>query len=198
MRPSNTTPDAKTTSIARSTGPRCRTASVCAGQSLCGAPRRNRTGDPILTMESPGTAVRNPVFPGHARPSGAKLSVLLPRSYAFTDRRALIISGAGRNHTSSCWVGGGCDPNQGSQSAIATAGLAIGPLERFEQVNSPTTGPFPLTLRKAIRSGTQPLPGSRPKARRIQFSYRSGIRRVKNSTSSEAAGGSRLLRLTTT
>ena len=25
--------------------------SVCAGQSLCGAPRRNRTGDPILTMD---------------------------------------------------------------------------------------------------------------------------------------------------
>jgi hypothetical protein len=26
-----------------------------------GAPRRNRTGDPILTMEPPGTAVRNAV-----------------------------------------------------------------------------------------------------------------------------------------
>jgi hypothetical protein len=74
----------------------------------------------------------------------------------------------------------------------------IGPLERFEQVNSPITGPFPLTRRKAIRFSTQPLPGSRPKAGRIQDSYRSGIRRVKNSTSSDAAGGSRLLRPTTT
>jgi Phosphatidylethanolamine-binding protein len=42
--------------------------SVCAGQSLCGAPRRNRTGDPILTMEPPGTAVRNLVAPARARP----------------------------------------------------------------------------------------------------------------------------------
>jgi hypothetical protein len=49
-----------------------------------GAPRRNRTGDPILTMEPPGTAVRTPVSPGHARPSGPKLSVLFRRSYAFT------------------------------------------------------------------------------------------------------------------
>src|SRR5215216_2394046 len=46
------------------------TTSACAGQSLCGAPRRNRTGDPILTMEPPGTAVRTAVSPGHARPSG--------------------------------------------------------------------------------------------------------------------------------
>jgi hypothetical protein len=42
--------------------------SVPAGQSLCGAPRRNRTGDPILTMEPPGTAVRIAVVPGRARP----------------------------------------------------------------------------------------------------------------------------------
>ncbi len=33
-----------------------------------GAPRRNRTGDPILTMEPPGTAVRTAVLPGHAGP----------------------------------------------------------------------------------------------------------------------------------
>jgi hypothetical protein len=33
-----------------------------------GAPRRNRTGDPILTMEPPGTAVRTAVSPGHVRP----------------------------------------------------------------------------------------------------------------------------------
>ena len=36
--------------------------------ALCGAPRRNRTGDPILTMEPSGTAVRTAVVPGHARP----------------------------------------------------------------------------------------------------------------------------------
>jgi hypothetical protein len=47
-------------------------------------PRRNRTGDPILTMEPPGTAVRNALSPGHARPSGPKLSVLFRRSYAFS------------------------------------------------------------------------------------------------------------------
>jgi hypothetical protein len=55
------------------------------GLLVCGgAPRRNRTGDPILTMEPPGTAVRNPVSPGHARPSAPKLSVLFRPSYAFT------------------------------------------------------------------------------------------------------------------
>jgi hypothetical protein len=31
--------------------------SVCAGQRLCGAPRRNRTGDPILTMDRRPSAV---------------------------------------------------------------------------------------------------------------------------------------------
>jgi hypothetical protein len=30
------------------------------------SPRRNRTGDPILTMEPPGTAVRNAVSPAPA------------------------------------------------------------------------------------------------------------------------------------
>jgi hypothetical protein len=112
-------------------------------------PESNRRPHPY--HGTPGTAVRTAVSPGHARPSGPKLSVLLRPSYAFTDHRALIISGAGRNHTGSCWVGGGCDPNRGSQSAVATAGLAIGPLERFEQVNSPITGPLPPTLRRAIR-----------------------------------------------
>jgi hypothetical protein len=44
-------------------------AAVRPGLLVCGgAPRRNRTGDPILTMEPPGTAVRNAVSPGHARP----------------------------------------------------------------------------------------------------------------------------------
>jgi hypothetical protein len=36
------------------------------------------------------------------------------------------------------------------------------------------------------------------KVRRMECGYWSGMRRVKNSTSSDAAGGSRLLRLTTT
>jgi hypothetical protein len=58
--------------------------SVSAGQSGCGAPRRNRTGDPVLTMEPPETAVRNPVFAGRARPSGSKVSVLFRRSYVFS------------------------------------------------------------------------------------------------------------------
>jgi hypothetical protein len=54
-RPFNRPPDAELTSVS-------------AGQPGCGAPRRNRTGDPILTMEPPGTAVRTAVSPGHARP----------------------------------------------------------------------------------------------------------------------------------
>src|SRR4029453_14398717 len=57
--------------------------SVSGGHRGGGAPRRNRTGDPILTMEPPGTAVRTPVSPGRARPSGSKLSVLFRPSYAF-------------------------------------------------------------------------------------------------------------------
>ena len=60
-----------------------------------GAPRRNRTGDPILTMEPPGTAVRTTVSPGHARPSGPKLSVLFPQSYAFSSSRQLPLEHAG-------------------------------------------------------------------------------------------------------
>jgi len=60
------------------------TTSVSAGQRLCGAPRRNRTGDPILTMEPPGTAVRTAISPARARPPGPKLSVLLRRSYALS------------------------------------------------------------------------------------------------------------------
>jgi hypothetical protein len=49
-----------------------------------GAPRRNRTADPILTMEPPGTAVRTAASPGRARPWAPKLSVLFRPSYAFT------------------------------------------------------------------------------------------------------------------
>jgi hypothetical protein len=55
------------------------------GLLVCGgAPRRNRTGDPILTMEPPGTAVRTAVPAGHARPSGSKLSVLFRLGYVFS------------------------------------------------------------------------------------------------------------------
>jgi hypothetical protein len=42
--------------------------SVCAGQPWCGAPRRNRTGDPILTMDRGRTAVLTGVFAGRSAP----------------------------------------------------------------------------------------------------------------------------------
>jgi hypothetical protein len=60
------------------------------------SPRRNRTGDPILTMEPPGTAVRNAVSPGHARPSRPKLSVLFRSSYALCQAlcRSLLLEQA--------------------------------------------------------------------------------------------------------
>jgi hypothetical protein len=48
------------------------------------SPPPERTGDPILTMEPPGTAVRTALSPGRARPSEPKLLVLFRRSYAFT------------------------------------------------------------------------------------------------------------------
>src|SRR5215203_5794444 len=63
--------------------PNVKMTSVCAGHRLGGAPRRNRTGDPILTMEPPGTAVRTAIFAGRARPSEEKLSALSTHSYAF-------------------------------------------------------------------------------------------------------------------
>jgi hypothetical protein len=47
--------------------------SIYAGHRLVGAPRRNRTGDPILTMEPPGTAVRTARY-RRSRPTvGAKV-----------------------------------------------------------------------------------------------------------------------------
>jgi hypothetical protein len=77
-------PDKGSAISTRSTGSDIELTSVSAGHRLGGAPRRNRTGDPILTMEPPGTAVQTAVSPGHARPSGPKLSVLLRQRYAFT------------------------------------------------------------------------------------------------------------------
>jgi len=70
--------------IAPPTDPNAKMTSVSAGQLRCGAPRRNRTGDPILTKEPPGTAVRTAISPGHTRPSGPQLSVLFRRSYALS------------------------------------------------------------------------------------------------------------------
>jgi hypothetical protein len=71
--------------------------SVCAGHRVGGAPRRNRTADPILTMEPPGTAVRNPVSPGRARPSRPKLSVQSTCRYAFSWRRDALLIAASRS-----------------------------------------------------------------------------------------------------
>jgi hypothetical protein len=84
MRPSNTASNAKDGQHHRPNRPGSELTSANAGQDLCGAPRRNRTGDPILTMEPPGTAVRNAVFPGRVRPSRPKLCALSTRSYAFS------------------------------------------------------------------------------------------------------------------
>jgi hypothetical protein len=42
--------------------------SAAAVSLVGGAPRRNRTGDPLLTMEPPGTAVRTAVTAGGAQP----------------------------------------------------------------------------------------------------------------------------------
>jgi hypothetical protein len=49
------------------------TTSVSAGQHLCGAPRRNRTGDPILTMDLAVTAMLTGVSADRWRPWDAKL-----------------------------------------------------------------------------------------------------------------------------
>ena len=53
----------------------------------CGNPLEpGSAGDPILTMEPPGTAVRTAIPAGRARPSGPKLSVLSWGGYALTFR----------------------------------------------------------------------------------------------------------------
>src|SRR4029453_4917683 len=80
--------------------PDAESTSVPAGQRLCGAPPRNRPGDPTLTMEPPGTAVRTAVSPGRARPSGPKLSVLFRRSYVLSFNHVLVdmvVSGLSQN-----------------------------------------------------------------------------------------------------
>jgi hypothetical protein len=69
------------------------------------------------------------------------------------------------------------------------------------------TGPWKHPLGLALESDDRPVArsfqarsswGPGTEARWMQLGYWSGMRRVKNSTSSEAAGGSRLLRPTTT
>jgi hypothetical protein len=109
---------------------------VCAGPQLGGAPRRNRTGDPILTMEPPGTAVRTPVSPGHARPSRPKLSVLFQRSYALfqatTDRLC-----AGTIHARDMSPGTASPLNPGTHPTD----VPLPPLSQVLQHCSPTPKP---------------------------------------------------------
>jgi hypothetical protein len=72
--------------------------SVCAGQPMYGAPRRNRTADPILTMELPGTAVRTAISPARARPSGSKfIGSLAAKLCAHFSRHGRIVAGAGHH-----------------------------------------------------------------------------------------------------
>jgi hypothetical protein len=86
--------------------------------------------------------------------------------FAFSYRRALIAE-AGRDHTAASGLASAVTLT----GAAIAAGLAFGPLERFEQVNSPITVRFLQRSGRRSVSDTQPLPGSRPKARRIQFRY---------------------------
>ena len=61
------------TEVVGSNGSRRRLTGVCTGQSLCGAPRRNRTGDPILTMDRRSSAVLTGVLAGRAALHGPQL-----------------------------------------------------------------------------------------------------------------------------
>jgi hypothetical protein len=68
--------------------------SVSAGQQLNGAPRRNRTGDPILTMEPPGAAVRTAI-PQLAPDRRAKvIGSLAAKLCAHFSRHRRIVAGA--------------------------------------------------------------------------------------------------------
>ena len=57
-----------TSDVAGCNGSGRRLTSVCAGQGLCGAPRRNRTGDPILTMDRRPSAVLTGVYAARVTP----------------------------------------------------------------------------------------------------------------------------------
>ena len=65
-----------------------RPTSVSAGQSLCGAPRRNRTGDPILTMNRRPSAVLTVVFAGRNAPWRPQLCAHSTASAVISDRTA--------------------------------------------------------------------------------------------------------------
>ena len=72
-----------------------RSALTCTNGCSCWSPDEENSPRFFLTMEPPGTAVRTAVSPGHARPSGLKLSVLLRPTHAFTSpaghgRRATV------------------------------------------------------------------------------------------------------------
>jgi hypothetical protein len=58
-----------TTDVVGHNGSGRRLTGIPAGESLCGAPRQNRTGDPILTIDAPGVhnAMQHLAFP-HNRP----------------------------------------------------------------------------------------------------------------------------------
>jgi hypothetical protein len=83
----------------------------------CGAPRRNRTGDPILTMDRRPSAVLSVVLAAHATPYVPQLWAQLPRSRiahppSRVQRRASRITvKAGSSHS---WVSGSGGTNEGS------------------------------------------------------------------------------------
>jgi hypothetical protein len=148
-----------------------KTTSVCAGQSLWRAPRRNRTGDPILTMEPPGTAVRTTVSAGHARPSGPKLSALSTCSYAFScipralstivpmpscplGSRRTPASSQVASHRKCCSYGVGATWSRAGRQAGASA-AASRPMVGSEDGARPT---LRLSCRQHCRTGP-PTPG---------------------------------------
>jgi hypothetical protein len=76
--------------------------SVSAGQNMCGAPRRNRTGDPILTMDRRTSAVLSGIFAGHSVPQRPQLwgqLASIPGSSALTHPlQGHSIDDPGRDH----------------------------------------------------------------------------------------------------
>jgi hypothetical protein len=75
-------PDASKPRITR------RTASVCAGQMLCGGPARTRTWDLILISKMQGTAVLTAVSAGRGRPKRPKLCALVAFNYVVSSWHA--------------------------------------------------------------------------------------------------------------
>jgi hypothetical protein len=134
-------------------------------------------GDTILSMEPPGTAVRTAASPGRARPSGPKLSVLFPWSYAVTVAlRPSVADEAGRSLSCS-WSQADSDTNHCGRWTSRCWAPVIG---------SALAGAVRVLLRS--RGSSRPCRYSR-RPRRCARLQEQGPNRAARASSGPGAGG---------